>query len=54
MATNNPQNHHDGSLHPADMLEAFALDALDLDEEERIQDHLDGCDRCSAVVDNYQ
>ena len=58
MATDNPTNqppsHDDGSAHPEDMLEAFALDALDLDEEERVQDHLDSCGRCSAVVDSYQ
>ena len=36
------------------MLYAFALDALDLEEEERIQDHLDGCDQCSGVVGNFQ
>jgi len=36
------------------MLEAFALDALDLKEEESIKDHLDGCDQCSDVVDRFQ
>ena len=35
-------------------MEAFALDALDPDEEERVQDHLDGCGQCSEVVDRYQ
>jgi len=58
MATNNPPNgpmgQRGGSGHPDDMLEAFALDALDLDEEERVQDHLDGCDLCSEAVDHYQ
>ncbi|MCH8987446.1 MAG: anti-sigma factor [Chloroflexi bacterium] len=58
MATNNPMNYppdrNDEPAHPEDMLEAFALDALDLDEEERIQDHLDGCVRCSDAVDRYQ
>ena len=58
MATNNPTNyppdHNDGPAHPEDMLEAFALDALDLDEEERILDHLDGCVQCSDAVDRYQ
>lgn len=51
MAINNP---NDGSSHPEDMLEAFALNALDLDEEEQVQDHLDGCDLCSGVVARYQ
>ena len=58
MATNNPSDDHQNAGqnagHPVDMLEAFALDALDLDEEARIQDHLDGCGQCSDVVDSYQ
>jgi len=54
MATNNPTNYPGGPAHPEDMLEAFALDALDLDEEERILDHLDGCVQCSDAVDRYQ
>ncbi|MCH7738272.1 MAG: anti-sigma factor [Chloroflexi bacterium] len=57
MATNKPNNNprgNHGSGHPEDMLEAFALDALDLEEEERIQDHLDGCDQCSDAVDRFQ
>jgi hypothetical protein len=36
------------------MLEAFALDALGAEEELSVQDHLDGCDRCSDVVGRYQ
>ena len=57
MATNNQNNDPRGphnSGHPEDMLEAFALDALDLEEELSVQDHLDGCDRCSDVVDRVQ
>ena len=27
---------------------------MDPDEEERVQDHLDGCGQCSEVVDRYQ
>ena len=53
MATNNPNNNR-LNAHPEDMLEAFALDALDLEEEESIQDHLDGCDQCSDIVDQFQ
>ena len=53
MATNNPNNNPQNA-HPVDMLEAFALDALDLEEEESIQDHLDGCDQCSDAVDLFQ
>tara|TARA_Y100000588_G_scaffold61955_2_gene61240 strand:+ start:1024 stop:1125 length:102 start_codon:yes stop_codon:yes gene_type:complete len=29
------------SGHPEDLLDAFALNALELDEEELVQDHLD-------------
>jgi anti-sigma-K factor RskA len=54
MSTNNPTNHSGGSAHPEDMLEAFTLDSLDLDEAEQVQDHLDGCFQCSEVVDRYQ
>lgn len=52
MATNNPNNNR-LDAHPEDMLEAFALDSLDLEEEETVQDHLDGCDQCSDVVDRF-
>ena len=57
MATNNQNNesqrpHNSG--HPEDMLEAFALDALDLEEELIVQDHLDNCDQCSDIVDRFQ
>ena len=57
MATNNPNTGPGGphnSGHPEDLLEAFALDALDLEEEERIQDHLDACDRCGDIVFQFQ
>jgi hypothetical protein len=49
MATNKPIDSH-----PDDLLEAFALDALDLEEEETVQEHLDDCLQCSAAVDEYQ
>ena len=52
MATNN-SNNLGRSAHPDDLMELFALDALDLDEEQRVQDHLDGCDPCSDIVDQY-
>lgn len=52
--TNNPANNPGDSGHPVDQLEAFALDALDLEEEESIQDHLDTCDQCSGTVDQFQ
>lgn len=52
MATNNPNNEPNQG-HPVDTLEAFALDALDLNEELAIQDHLDNCDQCSDMVGGY-
>ena len=57
MATNNQNNDSHGphnSVHPEDILEAFGLDALGAEEELSVQDHLDGCDRCSDVVGRYQ
>ncbi|NQW23367.1 MAG: anti-sigma factor [SAR202 cluster bacterium] len=54
MATNNQIDRPGDSVHPEDMLEAFALDALNMDEEELVIDHLDGCDQCSDVVHQYQ
>ena len=41
MATNNP-NNNPNYPHPAEMLEAFAPDASDPDEEASSQDHVDG------------
>ena len=32
--------------HPVDDLAAYALDALEPDEAERLRSHLDGCERC--------
>ena len=49
MATNTPI-----ASHPDDLLEAFALDALDLEEEETVQEHLDDCLQCAVAVDEYQ
>lgn len=54
MSTSNPTNRSGESAHPEEMLEAFALDSLDLDEEEQVQDHLDGCFQCSDTVDRYR
>ena len=44
----------ESSHHPVDLLEAFALNALEPLEEETVQDHLDGCQSCSEVVETYQ
>ena len=54
MATNNPNDSYHGSVHPQELLEAFALDALDRSDEERVQDHLDNCGQCNEVVGNYR
>ena len=53
MATNNLNNESSNPnqfAHPVDMLEAFALDALELDEELSISSHLDECDLCSDCL----
>ena len=40
-----------GSIqHPYDLLEAFALDALDPAEEQVVNDHLEWCVNCDAIV----
>ncbi len=36
--------------HPEEMLEAYALDALDDDEAERVESHLEYCDQCGQSV----
>ena len=41
--------------HPFDLLEAFALDALEPDEEVTVADHVELCETCSTlVVDNLR
>ena len=37
--------------HPYDLLDAFALDALEPDEEQSLIDHLDVCSHCYALAD---
>jgi len=49
MATNKPIDSH-----PDDLLDAFTLDALNLEEEETAQKHLDDCLQCAVAVDEYQ
>ena len=46
MTTNN-------ATHPADLLEPFALDALEPDEEQTVLDHLEDCQQCAAVIDGH-
>jgi anti-sigma factor RsiW len=36
--------------HPDELLEAFALDALEDDEHLQVEQHLDSCDRCQGYV----
>lgn len=40
----------DNYLHPYDLLEAFALDALGPAEEQAVADHLEWCVHCDAIV----
>ena len=40
-------------LHPEDLLEAFALDALEPEEEQTVLDHLEECLGCSSLVSGY-
>ena len=46
MATNS-------QTHPHDLLEAFALDALDADEEQTVLDHIEGCLECASVIEEH-
>ena len=46
MSTNDP--HY--QPHPEELLEAYALDALEEAEILQVESHLEGCDRCSLVV----
>lgn len=40
-------------LHPDELLEGFALNALEPDEEQAVEAHLDGCTQCAAAVEEY-
>ena len=46
MTTNN-------ATHPYDLLEAFALDALEADEEQTVLEHIEGCSGCASVIDDH-
>lgn len=41
------------TAHPEDLLEAFALDALEPEEEENVLEHLEQCPQCSGLVAEY-
>ena len=47
MSTNSPSLQH-----PFDQLEAFALDALEAEEELIVADHVERCETCSAIVED--
>ena len=39
--------------HPYDLLEAFALDALEPEEEQAVTEHLDGCAGCAGIAESH-
>ena len=39
--------------HPYDLLEAFALDALDADEEQTVIEHVEDCLECALTIDEH-
>ena len=43
----------DSSTHPYDLLEAFALDALETDEEQTVLEHIEGCPECASVIEDH-
>lgn len=48
MTTNNTTYNH-----PFDLLEAFALDALEPEEELAVADHVEWCETCSDIVGDH-
>ncbi len=38
------------AIHPYELLEAFALDALEVDEEQTVLDHIEDCLECASIV----
>ena len=44
-------NLDNNPIHPQELLEGFALNALEPDEEQSVAAHLDGCAQCAAVVE---
>ena len=41
------------ATHPYDLLEAFALDALEADEEQTVLDHVEGCPECASAIGEH-
>ena len=50
MSTNDPDNR----IHPQELLEAYALDALDEQDEAQVESHLTDCLQCSHEVAELQ
>lgn len=46
MTTNN-------GTHPYDLLEAFALDALEAGEEQTVLEHIEDCPECASLIDDH-
>ena len=44
------QNYSEENSHPEELLEAYCLDALDVDEAELVEVHLEVCSRCQSTV----
>jgi len=44
------QNYPEEYSHPEQLLEAYALDALDVDEAELVEGHLEECSQCQSTV----
>ena len=53
MTSNNEQSPYP-SGHPEDLLEAYVLGALEEDERDIFEAHLETCDRCFAVLTSYE
>ena len=50
MATSSPNNDGWAETHPLEMLEAYALDALDEEETLEVEFHIDWCSPCGREV----
>ena len=54
MTTSNSENETWAEAHPLELLEAYALDALDEEETFQVEAHLDWCGPCSREVARLQ
>ena len=54
MTTSSSENEPWAEAHPLEMLEAYALDALDEEEALQVEYHLDWCGPCSREVARLQ